>query len=178
MKFVKERIFDPLNMTSTTFLESEASRDDKLTQTWTLGNRRIPFWFPDKYADLNSGPGGIISSVVDMVNLFYLFYALIAHVRIQVKWIKMLIDGGVNSVTNTTVVPKSVLDMTTTAHTVVTGRAKYPELSATGYAMGWSRFSYQGHEVFLVLVLHIYHTSTLFIPLDRHTLRWHPRLFD
>lgn len=66
-EFIKERIWDRLNMSSTTFSASEAARSGKLAQTWTGSGRRIPFWFPDEMIELNAGPGGIISSAVDLV---------------------------------------------------------------------------------------------------------------
>ena len=72
MDFVKDRILTPLNMTSTTFSESEASQDGKLSQAWTAFGRRIPFWMPDDRVLLNAGPGGIISNAVDMVSFFHL----------------------------------------------------------------------------------------------------------
>lgn len=54
-------------MTSTTFYASEASRDGQLTQSWTIGGRRIPYWFAEESVPLNAGAGGVISSVLDMV---------------------------------------------------------------------------------------------------------------
>ena len=67
--FVKERIFDPLNMTSTTYSFSEAVRSGEITQAWTsTGNgRRIPHWFDDDVIQLVAGAGGIISSAADIV---------------------------------------------------------------------------------------------------------------
>ena len=62
-----------------------------------------------------------------------------------------MINSGVDPVTNTTVIPKSVFEMTTTSHTFIDGRSKYPEMSAAGYGMGWMRVSYQGHEVCVIL---------------------------
>ncbi len=59
----------------------------------------------------------------------------------------MLLNGGVNPATNATVVPKSVIAEVTTAHTIISGRATSPELSISGYGMGWSRESYRGYEV-------------------------------
>lgn len=66
-EFVKTRIWKPLNMSETTFYISEASKDSKMTQTWTGFGRRIPVWFSDKEVPLNAGPGGVISNVIDMV---------------------------------------------------------------------------------------------------------------
>ena len=66
-EFVKERIFDPLGMTSTTFSVDEAIRSGKFTQMWFISGRRIPYWFSEDIMQLNAGPGGVISNVVDMV---------------------------------------------------------------------------------------------------------------
>jgi CubicO group peptidase (beta-lactamase class C family) len=66
--FVKERIFVPLNMSSTTFFLSEALRSGEMTHSWTQNGRRIPQWPIDNLAELIAGPGGIISSVEDMVS--------------------------------------------------------------------------------------------------------------
>ena len=65
--FVTSRIMKPLNMSSTTYSPSEAAKTGRLTQTWTRGVRRIPFWFSDEVDDLFAGPGGAISNVEDMV---------------------------------------------------------------------------------------------------------------
>ena len=69
MEFVKQRVWQPLNMTSTTFYEREAIADGKLTQFWTSQGRRIPFWVPDELVPLSAGPGGVISNVIDLVSL-------------------------------------------------------------------------------------------------------------
>lgn len=67
-QFARERIWEPLNMNSTTFSPVQAAKSGKRTQTWTADGRRIPFWFSDDdMVDLNAGPGGVISNVVDMV---------------------------------------------------------------------------------------------------------------
>jgi CubicO group peptidase (beta-lactamase class C family) len=65
--FVKDRIFTPLNMTSTTFSLSEAMRSGEMTDAWANSGRRIPQWLTDEQIDLIAGPGGIISSGEDMV---------------------------------------------------------------------------------------------------------------
>lgn len=69
-RFVQERIFDPLNMTSSTFSLSKAVQSGKMTQSWgSMANgRRIPHWMKDSVMDMIAGAGGIISNVVDMVS--------------------------------------------------------------------------------------------------------------
>ena len=66
--FITERIFAPLNMTSTTFSELEALETGLLSHAFNAEGRRVPFWFSDSIKDLTSGPGGIISNAHDMVS--------------------------------------------------------------------------------------------------------------
>ncbi|KAH9889349.1 beta-lactamase/transpeptidase-like protein [Cubamyces lactineus] len=127
--FVAERIFKPLNMTSTSFSPSEAAKTGRLTQTWTRGVRRVPFWMSDAEDDLFAGAGGAISNVEDMT-----------------KWLATLLNGGVNPITNRTIVPASVLTDMTTARAIVHGEAE-KDISVVGYGMGWFRMSYKGHDV-------------------------------
>lgn len=67
--FVQERIFDPLSMSSTTYFSDVADRSGHISQAFTDGRRRIPYWFSSKAsAELVAGAGGILSSTVDMVS--------------------------------------------------------------------------------------------------------------
>jgi len=70
--FVKDRIFTPLDMTSTTFSLSEAVLSGEMADAWTNSGRRIPNWLTDEQIELTAGPGGIISSVEDMVRSTFL----------------------------------------------------------------------------------------------------------
>lgn len=66
-QFVKERIWDPLNMTSTTFNDTEAAESGLLSENWTSTGRRIPFWFPSSNLALAAAPAGVITNMIDMV---------------------------------------------------------------------------------------------------------------
>lgn len=72
MAFAKERIFEPLGMTSTTFVPSEAVLSGHMSHSWTKDGRRIPQWFTDEQAQIIAGQGGIISNGEDMVCPFLL----------------------------------------------------------------------------------------------------------
>ncbi|OCH90092.1 beta-lactamase/transpeptidase-like protein [Obba rivulosa] len=128
--FVSERIFTPLNMTDSTYDAVRAEQSGKLSHAWALNGRRIPFWRFDVIGDLPDGPGGVISNALDMT-----------------KWVATFINGGVSPWTNTTVIPKSIVEETTTSTAVMVGRAPSPELSLQGYGMGWIRSTYRGHEI-------------------------------
>lgn len=70
--FAEERIFAPLNMSSTTFSPTKAASIGKLTQAWSKSGRLLPFWFTEEVVPLMAGAGGIISSAEDMVCVLYL----------------------------------------------------------------------------------------------------------
>ncbi|PCH42876.1 beta-lactamase/transpeptidase-like protein [Wolfiporia cocos MD-104 SS10] len=127
--FVSSRLFEPLNMTSSTFWPDKAAAHGKLTQSWTRLGRRVPFWFTNDVVELVAGAGGVISSVEDLT-----------------KWVTVLLSKGVDPDTNKTIVPRSAYDEMTTAHAIVSGVATEPDVSIMGYGLGWQRWSYQGHE--------------------------------
>ena len=63
------------------------------------------------------------------------------------KWVRMLVNKGIDPINNNTIIPRSVYDEVTAAHTITAGRAPEPYFAVEGYGMGWWRRSYQGHEV-------------------------------
>ena len=65
--YVRDRIFLPLNMTSTTYRYSEAAESGKTTANWGFNGRLIPWWFKDTTTELIAGAGGIITSAQDLV---------------------------------------------------------------------------------------------------------------
>lgn len=65
--FVDERIFKPLGMSSSTYSIDAAIQSGKFTETWTYFGRLIPPWLEEGFVDLAAGPGGVISSVEDLV---------------------------------------------------------------------------------------------------------------
>ena len=70
INFVQERIFKPLGMDSTTYSPQVAKESGEFTQSWTSRGRRIPNWFSESSKGRNAGPGGITTSVVDLVRSF------------------------------------------------------------------------------------------------------------
>jgi CubicO group peptidase (beta-lactamase class C family) len=65
--FVNDRIFEPLGMNSSTYSIDSAIQTGKFTETWTSFGRLIPPWIEDEFEDLIAGPGGVISSVEELV---------------------------------------------------------------------------------------------------------------
>ena len=71
-EFVKERIFDPLNMTMTTYSTQEAEATGLMSQAWAFVGRRIPVVIEDPAtATLVAGAGGVISNAIDMVSTYW-----------------------------------------------------------------------------------------------------------
>lgn len=68
-KYIQERIWGPLNMSSTTFSPTKALLSGKRTESWTSFGWLIPFWFSEVLLDLIAGAGGVISNVEDMVGI-------------------------------------------------------------------------------------------------------------
>ncbi|EPS99304.1 hypothetical protein FOMPIDRAFT_1164237 [Fomitopsis schrenkii] len=128
--FASERLFGPMNMSTTTFRPDTARKTGLLTQTWTKFGRRVPFGFPEDVVELVAGPGGIISSAADLT-----------------KWLAVLLNNGVDPASNKTIIPRSAFEEITTAHSVMQGKPSFPEMSIWGYGLGWWRFSYQGHNI-------------------------------
>ncbi|EIN12842.1 beta-lactamase/transpeptidase-like protein [Punctularia strigosozonata HHB-11173 SS5] len=126
--YVASRIFGPLNMDVTTFFPSRAD-PTHLSHCWTEGGRRVPFPFDDQGAKLIAGAGGVISSVTDMT-----------------KWLEMLLREGLGPSANVTVIPQDIFEDLTTAYVVINGRGSVTR-SIQGYGLGWTRFSYRGHDV-------------------------------
>ena len=68
--FVHKRIFDPLNMTSSTFRGQEVEESGLLSQSWGPEGRRIPYWLGgETVSEFIAGAGGIVSNTIDMVSL-------------------------------------------------------------------------------------------------------------
>ncbi|KAF7299684.1 Beta-lactamase class penicillin binding protein [Mycena chlorophos] len=143
-EYVQENIFDPLGMNSSTYSSISANATGRMADSFgRVGNTTtnpllpteiypMPFWLPTGEAgDFASGPGGVITSLRDMV-----------------AWLKMLISNGVDTSTNATVVPTAVLSEITSGITVWPFIDPYPELSPGAY--GGARFgsSYRGHDLF------------------------------
>ena len=160
--FVKERIFNPLGMTSTTYSPEEAAQSGNFSQPFTLyeGNiRRIPFSVEnDTVEQLIAGPGGIISTTVDIVSPLSSdfnnwvprnshIYLLFTSMPYQLKWLGMLLNEGVDPVTGKTIIPQSAFNVTTSAQSIVTRVSSGPGTSIAGYGVGWITASFYGHDV-------------------------------
>ncbi|KAM0751935.1 beta-lactamase/transpeptidase-like protein [Meredithblackwellia eburnea MCA 4105] len=142
--YVTERIFTPLNMTSTSFRPS-TSNPNLSGSFFTMMNGstlEMPYGFDYFGQDLEivSGAGGVVSNARDLV-----------------KWVKFLAKARNEAIhpsskTNSSdktefpISPASILVMSS-AHSILAPLSVYPEVSTITYGLGLSLFSYQGKEV-------------------------------
>ncbi|KAJ6520594.1 beta-lactamase/transpeptidase-like protein [Mycena vulgaris] len=143
--YLKDNVFEPLGMNSTTYSFACANATGKLADSFAqegdatvnpllpAPSHALPFWLQVGGDDGNfaSGPGGLISSTNDII-----------------IWLKMLISNGVNPATNETVIPASVLKAVTTGITVWPfDEDSYAELSPSTYGGGQYKSNYRGHDL-------------------------------
>lgn len=146
--FVEERIMLPLNMSSSTMHPDRVSESDRFSQTWTPSGRRIPFFMNEKMAELIGGAGAVISTAEDLVRSNLVSSLRLSFtVYLQLLWAKLILNGGVNTATNATIIPKSTFDLVTTGHSILLNQGGGP-FSVIEYGLGWVRLAYSGHEVF------------------------------
>ncbi|KAJ6626811.1 beta-lactamase/transpeptidase-like protein [Mycena sp. CBHHK59/15] len=140
--YVRDNIFDPLGMDSTTFFFEEARKSgrladgffrDKANQTedpFAQGiPRAAPFWDrnPGTEGHAVSGAGGVISNAHDMA-----------------IWLHTLLTEG-KSQSNESVIPAAVVRKAATGLTVYKPVAAFPELSPIVYGGGQMRGTYRGY---------------------------------
>ncbi|KAF8207359.1 beta-lactamase/transpeptidase-like protein [Mycena galopus ATCC 62051] len=136
--FVEKRIMLPLNMTSSSLHPDRLSGSDKFSQTWTPSRRRIPFFLStEQEAELIAGAGGVITTAEDML-----------------VWAQLILNGGVDAQTNTTIIPQATFDLATTGISVFLHEGTGP-LSVGGYGLGWARlaFTVYPYDGFAVVIL-------------------------
>ncbi|KAI0296713.1 beta-lactamase/transpeptidase-like protein [Russula brevipes] len=129
--FVKERIFKPLGMSSSTYSIDAAIKTGRFTNTWTTFGRLIPPWIREDFADLIAGPGGVISSAKDLA-----------------PWVRTIMNGGINPDTNVTIIPPKQFKIITSPHSIITPDL-IPPLSTLVYGLGWILVSADGEDFLL-----------------------------
>ncbi|KAK7028283.1 beta-lactamase domain-containing protein [Favolaschia claudopus] len=127
--FAEARILRPLSMKSSTLYPDRAFATGEFTESWTTFRRRIAFFMPESVAELIAGAGGVMSSGEDMA-----------------KWVKTLLNSGVDPTTNRTIIPRATFDLATSAITIAADRGSNLT-SILGYGLGWGRSTYRGHEL-------------------------------
>lgn len=144
-RYVKEHIFDPLGLSSTTFFGKVAAESGELAEGISRDHvnrtedlfgqgvlRSMPYWIPIDGNDgsLLSGAGGVIMSVRDAAT-----------------WLQTLLLKGRNLLTNETVIPPEVVEKAATGVSVFSGQAIHPALSPVVYGGGQAIMAYQGHTL-------------------------------
>ncbi|PFH48758.1 hypothetical protein AMATHDRAFT_64704 [Amanita thiersii Skay4041] len=140
--YIAQNLFDPLNMTSSTYSVKDAESSGNLADgfQWSLrdltkefrGTRTavVPFYARNGTENILAGAGGVISSARDLS-----------------IWVSMLLNNGHHPETNEVVVPEAIVERAATGMVVAQGSAPYPELSPMVYGHGQIRYTYRGHEI-------------------------------
>ncbi|ESK87216.1 beta-lactamase [Moniliophthora roreri MCA 2997] len=145
-RYIKEHIFEPLGLNSTTYSPSVAMRSGHLADPIAREGinmsedifgkgktraMRYPGWFLDQSEDGNyvSGAGGVIMSAKDAAT-----------------WLQVLLLEGQHPETHEQIIPKEVVRMVASGITVQTAEPRFPDLSPVVYGGGQERGSYRGHN--------------------------------
>ncbi|KAL0579080.1 hypothetical protein V5O48_002922 [Marasmius crinis-equi] len=144
--YVKEHIFEPLGLDSTTYSPRVARESGNLADPLAREgvNRtedifgkgkpramRFPGWFLDEGEDgsYKSGAGGVIMSAKDAA-----------------MWLQVLLLEGKNPRTSEQVIPSDIIRKIAFGITVQKGEPTFPELSPVVYGGGQARGVYRGHN--------------------------------
>jgi CubicO group peptidase (beta-lactamase class C family) len=129
-EFIGERIFKPLNMTSTSYSLSAALASGRASQAFDAAYRRIPLGLPDIDQALIAGAGGILSTAPDML-----------------KWAKLLL-GGWKDKEEDEIVPAKVREECMGAQTLLprATKGKFGSGRVT-YGFGWFQDEVSGVRV-------------------------------
>ncbi|KAJ8082746.1 hypothetical protein PM082_008602 [Marasmius tenuissimus] len=145
-RYVKEHIFDPLGLDSTTYsprmardsgnLADALAREgvNKSEDLFGKGKPRVvrfPGWFLDEGEDgsFKSGAGGVIMNARDAAT-----------------WLQVLLLEGKDPRTGEEVIPGDVIRKIASGITVQTAAPSFPELSPVVYGGGQARSTYRGHS--------------------------------
>ncbi|KAE9393924.1 beta-lactamase/transpeptidase-like protein [Gymnopus androsaceus JB14] len=161
-RYVKEHIFVPLNLNSTTYspdvalesgnLASGFVRDgvNKTEDLFGMGTpREVPFWPSSGGEDGNSEKEFRKSNHAS--NSFCLAVVsgaggVISSAKDVATWLQTLLLEGKNPANNEQVIPSAVIHKVATGVTVSVGTAPYPELAPVVYGGGQMISSYRGHN--------------------------------
>ncbi|KDR69231.1 hypothetical protein GALMADRAFT_256069 [Galerina marginata CBS 339.88] len=140
--YIAQHMFDPLNMTSSTFSVAEAEAKGTLAdgfqwdmQDHTRGENgtllpTVPYFQRPGEEKTWAGAGGVLSSARDLAT-----------------WVSMLLNDGRHPYTNETIIPADVVEHVAYGRSVSHGKPDFPELSPHVYGAGQWRYSYQGHDM-------------------------------
>ncbi|KAH9484585.1 Protein flp [Psilocybe cubensis] len=140
--YISQHLFNPLNMTSSTYSVEEAEAWGTLADgfQWDMqdtirginGTRiaTVPYFQRPGEEKTWAGAGGVLTSARDLA-----------------IWVAMLLNGGRHPFTNETVIPQEVVEHVAHGRSVSHGKPQYPELSPKVYGAGQWRYSYRGHDI-------------------------------
>ncbi|KAF9049390.1 beta-lactamase/transpeptidase-like protein [Hymenopellis radicata] len=140
-EYVGEKFFQPLNMTSTTYSVKEAEGSGLLANSFVQHGRDLAF-----------GIQGTVREVVPYMlrpgqeNIWAGAAGIFSTARDMVKWLSMLMNSGIDPISNSTIVTSDIITHAANGVSVSAGTGDFPELSPQVYGCAQWGFSYRGHE--------------------------------
>ncbi|KAF5382272.1 hypothetical protein D9757_008953 [Collybiopsis confluens] len=137
-QFVKDKIFDPLGMNSTSYATTDSALADGFKKDVGAKDddvfggipRAMPYATPSngETNHIGMGPGGVITTATDMA-----------------IWLQTLLLEGKHPRTGNQIIPQEVVRKVSSSVTAVTSPIQYPEFSPSVYGAGLYTKSYRGH---------------------------------
>jgi CubicO group peptidase (beta-lactamase class C family) len=119
--FAAERIFGPLNMSSSTYSSEAANATGRMSQSFSWFSRRIPTWVTDADNPFLAGAGSMLSTVDDLA-----------------IWAKLLLNA------TTAPIPRAILADCMAPHALMAR-------GDMTYGFGFVQHHYNGHRVSTLL---------------------------
>ncbi|MCI2424783.1 serine hydrolase [Candidatus Acetothermia bacterium] len=133
-EFVKERILDPLEMTSSNFSVCESQRASDFALPYTEKDDKIKE-IPFRNIDVVGPAGSINSSVNDMINWLLLHLG-----KGRYKGLQIISEGNLNQMHT----PQMVIQEMVSSLAAFT---RYDEIGHATYGLGWFIQPYRGHNL-------------------------------
>jgi CubicO group peptidase (beta-lactamase class C family) len=120
--FIAERIFRPLNMTSSSYSRTSAEASGHASQAFDEEHRRVPHTTSEADMPIEAGMGGILSTAPDML-----------------RWARFLL-AGVEETKAESIVPRAVLEECMSPQVLIRGHGPAkPGRSRITYGFGWQQ---------------------------------------
>ncbi|PPQ91367.1 hypothetical protein CVT25_004134 [Psilocybe cyanescens] len=140
--YIAQHLFNPLNMTSSTYSVEEAEARGTLVDgfQWDMQDLlhringtlvpTVPYFQRPGEERTWAGAGGVLTSARDLA-----------------MWTSMLLNNGRHPYTNEVVVPEEIIEHVAYGRSVSHGKPEFPEMSPKVYGAGQFRYAYRGHDI-------------------------------
>lgn len=142
--YIAQHIFEPLNMTSSTYYVAEAEARGTLADgfQWDMQDLTrgingtliptVPYFLRAGEESIWSGAGGVLSSARDLVRPSYTILMSMCLIFLwfrffQAIWLSTLMNKGRHPYTNATIIPEEILEHVAHGRSVSHGKPQFPE---------------------------------------------------